>query len=149
MTRNEWNMGNADFTRLDANRDNRISRFEFQNDTAASRDARYSPAQFNTFDANRDGWLTRPESRMAAVEFDRFDTNRDNRISRFEFENVATASDPTNEADEARVAHGYDRGIQEGRAQAGKTSRAGKDGISKASASSSRPIRDTRRRSGR
>jgi hypothetical protein len=31
ITRNEWNMGNAEFDRLDTNRDNRISRFEFQN----------------------------------------------------------------------------------------------------------------------
>ena len=30
ITRNEWNMGDADFTRLDANRDNRISQYEFQ-----------------------------------------------------------------------------------------------------------------------
>ncbi len=43
VTRNEWNMGNADFTRLDLNRDNRISRFEFENDTAAYNDYRYAP----------------------------------------------------------------------------------------------------------
>ena len=36
VTRNEWHMGNADFNRLDVNRDNRISRFEFENDTAAT-----------------------------------------------------------------------------------------------------------------
>jgi EF hand len=118
VTRNEWNMGDADFNRLDVNRDNRISRYEFENDTAAYNDYRYTPAQFNTFDTNRDGWLTRPETRMTAVEFDRFDTNRDNRISRFEFENVATASNPwrddTNRSAAWRT--GYDRGIQEGRA---------------------------------
>jgi hypothetical protein len=95
VTRNEWNMGSTDFTRLDLNRDNRISRFEFENNTSAAQDTTYSPAQFNTFDVNRDGWLTRPESRMAAVEFDRFDSNRDNRISRFEFDSVASASDPS------------------------------------------------------
>ena len=95
VTRNEWNMGSADFTRLDLNRDNRISRFEFENDTAAYNDHAYAPAQFNAFDANRDGWLTRPESQMEAVEFDRFDANRDNRISRYEFDNVATASNPS------------------------------------------------------
>ena len=95
VTRNEWNMGSADFTRLDVNRDNRISRFEFENDTAAYNDHQYSPTQFNSFDVNRDGWLTRAESRMPAVEFDSFDTNRDNRISRTEFGNVATATDPS------------------------------------------------------
>jgi hypothetical protein len=95
VTRNEWNMDSTSFTRLDLNRDNRISRFEFENDTAAYQDYKYTPAQFNTFDINRDGWLTRPESRMASVDFDRFDVNRDNRISRFEFDNIATASDPS------------------------------------------------------
>ena len=117
VTRNEWNMDSTSFTRLDLNRDNRISRFEFENDTAAYNDYNYSPAQFNAFDVNRDGWLTRPESRMAAVDFDRFDVNRDNRISRFEFDNVATAS--ASEPEVARSAAwrtGYDRGIQEGRA---------------------------------
>jgi hypothetical protein len=116
--RNEWNMADSDFNRLDVNRDNRISRFEFENDTAATNDYRYSPAQFNTFDINRDGWVTRAESRMASGEFDRFDTNRDNRISRWEFD-IATASDPDRTTETNRSAAwrtGYDRGIQEGRA---------------------------------
>jgi Ca2+-binding EF-hand superfamily protein len=95
VTRREWNMGSADFMRLDLNRDDRISRFEFENDTAAYNDYRYSPAQFSSFDVNRDGWLTRPESRMTSIEFDRFDANRDNRISRSEFDNVAGAADPS------------------------------------------------------
>jgi EF hand domain-containing protein len=99
VTRNEWNMGSADFTRLDLNRDNRISRFEFENDTAAYNDYQYAPGQFNAFDANRDGWLTRPESQMTAGEFDRFDANRDNRISRYEFDNVATTLDPSSDYD--------------------------------------------------
>ena len=116
VTRDEWNMDRSDFNRLDLNRDNRISRFEFENDTAAYDDYRYSPAQFNTFDINLDGWLTRPESRMTAIEFDRFDANRDNRISRFEFENVVTASDPYDTARSAAWRTGYDRGVQEGRA---------------------------------
>ncbi len=114
VTRNEWNMDSTSFTRLDLNRDNRISRFEFENDTAAYNDHNYSPAQFNTFDANRDGWLTRPESRMAAVDFDRFDVNRDNRISRNEFDTVATASTPEATRSPAWRT-GYDRGIAEGR----------------------------------
>jgi Ca2+-binding EF-hand superfamily protein len=103
VTRTEWQMGSTDFSRLDLNRDNRISRFEFENDTAAYNDYKYSPAQFNTFDANRDGWLTRPESKMAMVEFDRFDANRDNRISRYEFDNVATASNPSSYYDRFAV----------------------------------------------
>ena len=95
VTRSEWRMGAGDFNRLDLNRDNRISRFEFENDTAAYQDRQYSTGQFGTFDVNRDGWLTRPETRMTSIEFDRFDTNRDNRISRAEFDSVVTASDPS------------------------------------------------------
>ncbi|HUP38927.1 MAG TPA: hypothetical protein VM115_02315 [Vicinamibacterales bacterium] len=116
VTRNEWNLDNASFTRLDLNRDNRISRFEFENDTAAYDDYRYAPAQFNTFDTNRDGWLTRPESRMAAVDFDRLDVNRDNRISRYEFDTVATAAPAAEVNHSAAWRTGYDRGIAEGNA---------------------------------
>jgi hypothetical protein len=117
VTRNEWNMGSADFTRLDLNRDNRISRFEFETDTGADNDSMNAPVQFNTFDANHDGWLTRSESQMAAFEFDRFDANRDNRISRFEFDNVAAAADsPSYFARSGAWRAGFDRGAQEGRA---------------------------------
>jgi hypothetical protein len=93
ISRNEWNLGDSDFRRLDVNRDNRISRFEFENDTATSNDTRYSPAQFSSLDVNRDGWVTRSESRMSSAQFSQFDTNSDNRISRFEFENVASYND--------------------------------------------------------
>ena len=116
VTRGEWTMGDSDFNRLDLNRDNRISRFEFENDTAAYNDYRYTPAQFNTFDANRDGWITRAESRMPAGEFDRFDVNRDNRISRYEFDNIATVETLPEAQPSAAWRTGYDRGIQEGRA---------------------------------
>lgn len=116
VTRNEWLMGNTDFNRLDINRDNRISRFEFETDTASVNDDRFSLGQFNSHDANRDGWLTRPESRMNNVEFDRLDMNNDNRISRFEFENAATAGDSDNGvAHSAAWRTGHDRGMQEGR----------------------------------
>lgn len=97
VTRNEWSMGSSDFDRLDVNRDNRLSRIEFENDAASYADNRYSPAQFNSFDTNRDGWITRPESRMPAYEFDRFDANRDNRLSRFEFESVSTTTPLSNQ----------------------------------------------------
>ena len=136
VTRNEWNMTNADFNRLDVNRDNRISRFEFENDTAAYHDSRYSREQFGVFDVNRDGWLTRSESRMTAGEFDRFDTNRDNRISRFEFENVAAASAPRNEQRSAAWRTATTAEFRKVARRAARTSRAGRDGISKDSASS-------------
>ena len=97
--------------------DNCINRFEFENDTAADNDYRYSASQFNAFDVNRDGWLTRAESGMRTGEFDRLDSNRDNRVSRFEFENRSTASDTTYDRNRSAAWRtGYDRGTQEGRA---------------------------------
>ena len=116
VTRGEWYMGDSDFNRLDLNRDNRISRFEFENDTGTYNANRYTPAQFNTFDANRDGWITRAESRMPTGEFDRFDVNRDNRISRYEFDNIATVETTPEAQPSAAWRRGYDRGTQEGRA---------------------------------
>ena len=86
ITRNEWNIGAGDFNRLDINRDNRISRFEFEAETANNQGSRYSASYFGSVDADRDGWITRSEWRDTAAAFDRLDTNQDNRISRFEFE---------------------------------------------------------------
>ncbi len=115
VTRNEWSMGNADFDRLDVNRDNRISRFEFENNAGAgANDSRDSLGRFNAQDVNRDGWLTRPESHMTNPEFDRIDTNNDNRISRFEFENAADFDNGVRRNGAWQT--GYDRGLQEGRA---------------------------------
>jgi hypothetical protein len=115
VTRNEWQIGNADFDRLDINRDNRISRFEFENDTASYNDYRNSPRAFTSIDSNRDGWLTRSESRMTNAQFDRIDSNNDNRLSRFEFENGAGVTRDEDTSRSAAWRTGYDRGIQEGR----------------------------------
>ena len=111
VARREWEGEPHLFTRLDTSRDGYLSMEEYaqgggftldvqdgprsrfpERDTAADTQSTYTPTQFNTRDANRDGWLTRAESRMAAVEFDRFDANRDNQISRYEFDTVAPAS---------------------------------------------------------
>jgi Ca2+-binding EF-hand superfamily protein len=117
ITRNEWRMGNADFNRLDINRDNRITRFEFEHDTGSYNDTQYAAAQFNAFDANRDGWITRSESRMTNAEFNRIDANNDNRISRFEFENAGYVDVDADAAPRSAAWRmGYDRGIGEGRA---------------------------------
>jgi Ca2+-binding EF-hand superfamily protein len=93
ITRDEWRMGHTDFDRLDVNHDNRITRFEFENDTAGYRDHRYAAGQFNRLDENRDGWITRSESRMTNTVFDHIDVNNDNRITRFEFESAASYQD--------------------------------------------------------
>ena len=109
VTRSEWNMGNADFSRLDANRDNRISRFEFESD-AASQSSRFD--RFASVDANHDGWLVRSEWRGAEAAFTRLDTDRDNRLSRAEYD-----GEVSNEASRSAAWRaGYDRGVQEGRA---------------------------------
>ena len=111
VTRNEWNMSNADFNRLDVNRDNRVSRFEFENDTAAYNDIPYSAAQFNAFDTNRDGWLTRPNP----------DAHRRIRPSRSN-ETIASAGSNSRMGDRSTrrtaAARGVQAttGIQEGRA---------------------------------
>lgn len=99
IARNEWRLSAADFDRLDVNRDNRVSRFEFDNARTTDYDARYSPAPFASIDTNRDGWITRSESRMNTAEFGRFDTNNDNRISRFEFESAASRNEPSSSYD--------------------------------------------------
>jgi len=112
VTRREWNMSSADFKRLDINFDNRISRFEFEHDSAS--DDRYSPAQFNALDANHDGWLTCSEPRMTSGEFARLDRNRDDRVSRFEFENAASPAGGYIGPRSAAWRTGYHRGVQEG-----------------------------------
>jgi hypothetical protein len=98
ITRNEWNMTIAAFDRLDTNRDNRISNFEFQNDSTGvsqspagrvpypTGSSQYPNVPFVTVDINRDGWITRSESGMTTAEFNRLDTNGDNRLSRYEFD---------------------------------------------------------------
>ncbi len=76
----------------------------------------HRPRSSTRIDVNRDGWLTRPESRMTNAEFDRLDTNNDNRISRFEFENERRRRfGRRHSARSAAWRTGYDRGIQEGR----------------------------------
>jgi hypothetical protein len=116
VTRNEWNMGSADFNRLDVNRDNRISRFEFENIAGSNDDLSSQYDRFATVDVNHDGWLTRSEWRGSEVGFTRLDTNRDNRLSRNEYD--AELQSPSNSSTGRSAAWrtGYDRGIAEGRA---------------------------------
>ena len=99
--------------RLDVNRDNRVSRFEFEHDTASYNDYR---ERFNAFDTNRDGWVTRSESRMPAAEFNQVDANGDNRISRYEFDNHAIGGSDAFDRRSGAWRSGYERGTQEGRA---------------------------------
>ena len=94
VTTSEWPGDQRLFTRLDSNRDRYLTIQEYTTGAGFRFDSQGGPANtFSNVDTNRDGWITRPESRMNTAEFNRFDTNSDNRISRFEFENVASYSD--------------------------------------------------------
>jgi len=125
ITRSEWNMGDAEFNRLDINRDNRISPWEFER-TAGNVLPRAND-RFSNVDLNRDGWLTRNEWSWGDAWFDRVDTNHDNRISRTEFDASARYFNPTTYRYEDTTSPrrntafqaGYDRGMSEGR-QAGR-----------------------------
>jgi Ca2+-binding EF-hand superfamily protein len=123
IARNEWPMSSAEFSRLDANRDNRISSYEFRNE---GNEETQNSEGFWSVDRNRDGWITRSESGMSYAEFNRLDVNNDNRLSRFEFEN--TRNWTTTEAGRsAAFRMGWDRGIAEGR-NAGREDRANNHG---------------------
>ena len=90
----EWPGDQRLFTRLDVNRDRYLTVQEYTTGAGFNLDSQGGPANtFSNVDSNRDGWVTRAESRMNTAEFNRFDTNSDNRISRFEFENVSSYSD--------------------------------------------------------
>jgi Ca2+-binding EF-hand superfamily protein len=107
VTRSEWRMGAAEFNRLDVNRDNRISNYEFQTSSLGNRreneqSDQQTEQRFLNADRNRDGWVTRAEANMSSSEFNSLDTNNDNRLSRFEFDTAATspadpASSPVND----------------------------------------------------
>jgi EF hand len=116
VTRNEWNMGSADFNRLDVNRDNRISRFEFENIAGSNDDLSSHYDRFATVDVNHDGWLTRSEWRGSEPGFTRLDTNRDNRLSRDEYDAELQSQSNGSTGRSAAWRTGYDRGIAEGRA---------------------------------
>ena len=77
VDRNEWDGGYSVFSRLDVNRDNRLTRDEWEN-TARS-------ANFAGVDLNRDGRIALSEWPWSHSSFDRQDTNRDGVISRGEY----------------------------------------------------------------
>jgi len=95
VTRSEWNLSASEFNRLDVNRDNRISNYEFQTSSMGNRreneqSDQQTEQRFLAADRNRDGWVTRAEAGMSSAEFNSLDTNNDNRLSRFEFETAGT-----------------------------------------------------------
>jgi Ca2+-binding EF-hand superfamily protein len=91
ITRNEWNMNEADFNGLDANRDNRISQTEFQA-YSNSENPYQTNSRFTGLDANHDGLITWNEWRGTEGDYVRLDTNGDARINPSEFDANPTAA---------------------------------------------------------
>ena len=76
-----------EFDRFDVNRDNRISRAEFENDIAnVSNPSSHVATDSRRSTLNHDGWLVRSEWRGTEDVFTRLDANRDNRLSRTEYD---------------------------------------------------------------
>jgi Ca2+-binding EF-hand superfamily protein len=78
---NEWNGTRATFNRLDVNRDGVLTRRELAADDAAV----VGLDDFDAFDDNGNGVISRTEWRGSAATFNRFDTNRDGVVSRREY----------------------------------------------------------------
>jgi Ca2+-binding EF-hand superfamily protein len=82
VERAEWYGGNAEFTRLDRNRDGVLSRFE----VVGAQNSFDTWDQFNNLDYDRNGNLSRAEWHWSNASFTVRDRNRDGMISRNEFE---------------------------------------------------------------
>jgi Ca2+-binding EF-hand superfamily protein len=85
ITRNEWNMGDTEFNRLDVNRDNRVSQYEFQSYANANKPTQPS-SRFSEMDTNRDGLITWNEWRGTEGDYVRLDVNGDARLNPSEFD---------------------------------------------------------------
>ena len=82
LTRNEWNLGSSDFARLDANRDNRISRFEFDN--VAATDTSDTANRSHAWRMGRDRGVLegRVAGRQDWVGYQRFDLDGQRELER-------------------------------------------------------------------
>lgn len=82
VERAEWYGGNAEFTRLDTNRDGVLSRYE----VVGNSESFDTYDQFQNLDYDRNGTLSRAEWHWSNASFTLRDRNRDGIISRQEFE---------------------------------------------------------------
>jgi hypothetical protein len=111
ITRAEWRGNAQSFRQHDWNGDGVLSGDEMRGGSLGG-----PVNSFAAIDANRDGWITRSEWRMAPTDFARLDGNRDNRVSRFEFDNAASSGSFYGSDRSNAWRRGYDRGAIEGRA---------------------------------
>jgi Ca2+-binding EF-hand superfamily protein len=90
ITRAEWraDLAPASFARLDRNHDGVVTRDEFNNPLPADS----AEARFAELDRNGDGVLTRSEWRADPFSFNRADRNNDNRVTVDEYVNSPVAS---------------------------------------------------------
>jgi len=82
VDRNEWDGGYNVFSSLDVNRDNRLTRDEWENTGRSS--------NFASVDLNRDGRIALSEWPWSHSSFDQQDTNRDGILSRDEYRGAPT-----------------------------------------------------------
>jgi len=97
VTRNEWALGDSTFSRIDANRDNRISPYEFQSyatndNTNYPNNSNNGSDRFTNLDTNRDGVIAWNEWHGTEGEYVRLDANGDSRLNRSEFDGNPTAA---------------------------------------------------------
>ncbi|MEO5822663.1 MAG: hypothetical protein ABIT71_19315 [Vicinamibacteraceae bacterium] len=115
ISRDEWRDSRAAFDRLDENRDGRLTRGELLTDDAAD-------GRFDQLDADRNGAVTRGEWTGSASSFSRLDVNRDGGLTRAELARETGAGTVGTVGDVARDAArspayraGYERGLADGR----------------------------------
>ena len=109
LSRSEWHGTAQLFEALDVNRDGFVTRNEMVGTEL--------PADlFSSVDVNRDGAIATNEWHWSRASFDRRDLNHDGRITREEF--TGTAPVGTAGARSSAYDAGFERGQQEGRAQA-------------------------------
>ena len=111
IARSEWQGSDEAFRRHDWDGDGVLSGEEVRIDSGVERVER-----FGDLDANRDGTIALNEWRLSRLGFERRDVNGDGRITRQEFNESGAVG--TSGSHSTAYSAGYERGSQEGRAQA-------------------------------
>jgi Ca2+-binding EF-hand superfamily protein len=110
ITRDEWDYSIASFRRADYNGDGSLSRDEF----LGRRIDDDRTDRFDDLDYDRDRRIGRDEWHGSAVAFDHYDRNHDGFLTRQELEGEPVGT--SGRVDERAVQAGYSRGLADGRA---------------------------------